>query len=85
MENASFRLDNVVSVVQSSSPVLSEAEREWSKEVSAMQQKVGHLKRCVENVSIHRLFLFDFPSYQLICLLSDSLVYAASSTNVDSD
>eukprot|EP00794_Sanderia_malayensis_P014134 gene14134-15611_t len=44
------RLDDVVHAVQSSAPVLSDAEREWQKECVTIQQKAGNLRRCVEGI-----------------------------------
>ena len=45
------RLGNVLHIVQSSSPILSEADSEWATEVKDIQQKVLHMKRYSEGVS----------------------------------
>ena len=46
-----FRLDEIVHSVQASSPVLSDAERQWSQEVDHVQMKVKELRRYIEVVS----------------------------------
>eukprot|EP00112_Aurelia_sp_Birch-Aquarium-sp1_P012926 Seg2723.3 transcript_id=Seg2723.3/GoldUCD/mRNA.D3Y31 product="Nuclear pore complex protein Nup88" protein_id=Seg2723.3/GoldUCD/D3Y31 len=48
MQILTSRLDDVVHSVQASSPILSDAERQWSQEVDHIQTKIKELRRYIE-------------------------------------
>jgi len=62
------RLEFVLRKIQSSSPVLSDEEREWSKEVSSMQSKLIKLRRYAELVKTkhENMLLREIPIHNKV-------------------
>ena len=61
-----FSVSKVFRRIQTSSPVLSHDEREWTQELKRMQTDVNKLKKFSEVVSSIIMFLLFFPVTEIL-------------------